>query len=107
MSHSYEELQSKTVAELRVIAKESEHDALRGYTTLHKEDLVKALCTALGVEAHTHHGVSGLDKAPIKAKIRELKVQRNEALEGRDYHRLKILRRRIHRLKRKIRAGTV
>ncbi len=49
MSHTFEELEVKTVAELREIAKETE----------------------------------------------------------RDYRQLKILRRRIHRLKRKIRAATV
>ncbi len=107
MSHTFEELEGKTVAELRAIAKETEHEAVRGYTSMQKADLVKALCTASGIEAHQHHEVQGLDKAPIKAKIRELKVERNEALQARDYRQLKILRRRIHRLKRKIRAATL
>ncbi len=107
MSHTFEELKSKTVADLRAIAKETEHDAVHGYTTMHKADLVKALCAALGIDAHEHHDVQGIDKAPLKARIRELKVERNQALEARDYKRLSIVRRRIHRLKRKIRAATV
>ncbi len=52
MEHTFEELHKKTVADLREIAAGIEHDALHGHTTMHKDPLLKALCTALGIEAH-------------------------------------------------------
>lgn len=107
MAYTFEELSKKTVAQLREIAKQTEHEALRGYSTMHKADLVAALCTALGVERHEHHEVVGIEKSKIKAQIRELKTQRNAALEAHDSKQLKQIRRRIKRLKRKIRRATI
>lgn len=107
MAHTYDELHGMTVAELKEIAKDIEHDALHGYTTMHKDHLVPALCQALGIEAHVHHEVVGIDKAAVKAKIRELKVQRNAAIEAHDHKQLKVIRRRIHHLKRKMHKATV
>lgn len=107
MAHTYEELHGMTVAELKEIAKDIEHDALHGYTTMHKDHLVPALCEALGIESHAHHEVVGIDKAAVKAKIRELKVQRGAAIEAHDHKQLKVLRRRIHHLKRKMHKATV
>jgi hypothetical protein len=74
---------------------------------MHKEQRVLALCEALGVDAHVHHEVVGVDKAAIKAQIRELKAKRDEALKAHDHAGLKAARRRIHRLKRKIRKSMV
>jgi hypothetical protein len=105
--HTYEELKKKTVAQLREIADKIEHEVLKGHKTMRKEQLVLALSEALGIDAHVHHEVVGLDKAAIKAQIRALKVQRDEALEAHDRARLKLVRRRIHRLKRKIRKAMV
>lgn len=107
MAYSYEELHGKTVAELREIAKDREHDALKGYTTMHKEELLPALCTALGIEDHPHHEVVGIDKKKVKARIKALKAEREAALEAGDTEALKRARRRIRRLKRKIRAAMV
>lgn len=107
MTHTYEELHSMTVAEMREVAKELESESLRGYSTMHKEDLLKVLCETLGIEAHVHHEVVGLDKAKVKAAIRELKLQRQAALDAGDHKELKKVRRQIHRLKRKIRQATV
>ena len=72
MAHTYEELKKKTVAELRDIAKETEHDAVKGYSQLNKEHLLDALCKALNIDQHQQHEVVGLDKADIKKKIRIL-----------------------------------
>lgn len=105
--HTYEELRGKTVAQMRDLAKGIEHDAVRGYSTMHKEELLSALCEALGVEAHEHHEVVGLDKGRIKARIRALKKERDAAIEAHDSEQLKAVRRKIHRLKRKIRGATV
>jgi hypothetical protein len=107
MSHSYEELHAMTVAQLRQIAEGVEHEALAGYSTMHKEDLVTALCTALGIEAHVHHEVVGIDKAAVKRRIRELKEMRAQALETGNKSELKQVRRKIHRLKRSIRKATI
>ena len=74
---------------------------------MNKEHLLPALCTALGIEAHAHHEVVGIDKAGVKAKIRELKGVRDSALGSGDATAAKRARRRIHRLKRRIRRATV
>jgi len=106
MSYTYEELRHKTLAELRDIAKDMQHDAVQGYTQLNKEHLVAALAKALGLQ-HTHHDVVGIDKSSIKARIRQLKTQRAAALEAHDNAQLKVVRRTIHRLKRQIHKATV
>ena len=106
MDYTFEQLKHKTVAELREIAKGNEHEALQGYTQLNKEHLLVALSNALGIQ-HEHHDVVGVDKAAIKARIREVKKKRDEALSAHDRAQLKIARRTIHRLKRRINKATV
>lgn len=107
MEHTYESLSHSTVAQLREIAKEIDHPAVKGYSQMRKEDILKAICEALGVATHAHHEVVGLDKAAIKGMIKSLKAERAAALEAKDAPLLKRIRRRIRRLKRKIRAATV
>ena len=106
MAYTYEELRHKTLADLRDIAKDMEHDAVQGYTQMNKEHLVGALAKALGIQ-HTHHDVVGIDKSSIKARIRELKTQRTAAVQAHDHAQLKVVRRTIHRLKRRIHKATV
>ena len=107
MAHSFEELSKMTVANLREIAKaQGDVEALHGHTTMHKQELVLALCKALGLEAHAHHEVTGIDKPALKKKIRDLKVERGQALEAHDAVRLKRIRREIHRLKHRLRSAT-
>src|SRR6266852_4354347 len=106
MAFTYHELKGKTIQELRDIAKDVKHDAVQGFSQMHKEHLLPALCRALGVDLHEHHEVKGIDKAGIKAAMRELKGERDAALESRDSERLKIARRKLHRLNRQIRAHT-
>jgi hypothetical protein len=107
MAYTYHELAAKTVAELRDIAKGIEHDAVRGYTQMNKERLLPAICSALGVEMHEQHQAVGINKAELKARMRDLKRQRAKALETHDSGQLKSIRRHIHRLNRQIRAHTV
>jgi hypothetical protein len=107
MAHTYEELHKMTVAQLRDLAEGVEHDAVQGYTTMHKEQLLPALCEAFGIEAHEHHEVVGIDKGAGKVQIRELKKERDAALEAHDSKQLKTVRRKIRGLKRKIRKATV
>jgi hypothetical protein len=106
MAFTYEELKHKTVAELREIAKEIEHEAVQGYTQLNKEHLLVAISKALGLK-HEHHDVVGVDKASIKARMRELKTKREAALAAHDHAQLKVVRRTLHRLKRRIHKATV
>ena len=103
---TYEQLKHKTVAELREMAKGIEHEAVQGYTQMNKEHLLVALSKALGIQ-HEHHEVVGVDKSSIKARIRELKTQREAALAAHDHGQLKVVRRSIHRLKRRIHKATV
>lgn len=106
MAYTFEELKHKTVADLREIAKGSDHEAVQGYTQMNKEHLLVALSKALGIQ-HEHHSVVGVDKGSIKARIRELKTQRAAAIEAHDRAQLKAVRRTIHRLKRQIHKATV
>jgi hypothetical protein len=73
---------------------------------LNKPHLIGALAKALGIQ-HEHHEVVGVDKAGIKARIRQLKTQRESALAAHDHAQLKVVRRTIHRLKRRIHKATV
>lgn len=107
MSHSFEELKKKTVAQLREIAAEIEHEAVKGYTQLNKEHLLKAICTALHIDMHQHHHVEGIDKRTIKEKIKALKQNRDQYVEAHDHKQLRIVRSKIHRLKRKLHKATV
>lgn len=107
MAHSYEELKKRTVAELREIAAGIEHEAVKGHTQMHKTELLAALCKALGIDMLEHHHVEGIDKAAVRAQIRQLKKTRDEALATHDPSRLKQARRELHRLKRQVRRAMV
>ena len=104
MAYTYHELKAKTIQELRDIAKDVQHDAVQGYSQMNKDHLLPALCKALSIDAHEHHGVAGIDKPAIKAKMHELRQQRASALQNRDHDTLKSVRRQLHRLNRQIRA---
>jgi len=106
MPYTIEELKHKTLADLRDIAKDIEHDAVQGYTQMNKPHLIAGLAKALGIQ-HEHHEVVGVDKSGIKARIRELKTQRAAAIAAHDHAQLKVVRRTIHRLKRRIHKATV
>jgi hypothetical protein len=75
---------------------------------MNKEHLLPAICHALGIDSHTHHQAeSGFDKVKVKARMRELRRQRDEAMEGGDWQRLHALRREWHTLNHRIRGHTV
>ena len=105
MTHTYEELKKKTVAELREIAKDAGHDTVQGYTQMNKEHLLPALCKALGIEAHEHHAAALARKATVKAQMRELRAARAKALAGGDDALLHSLRRQYHALNHSLRAS--
>jgi|SRR5690554_3579375 hypothetical protein len=108
MAYTYDELKGKTVAELREIAAGVQHEAVQGYTQLNKEQLLPALCKALGIDMHEHHQAVGIDKPAIKRKIRDLRKRRDEILASKtDRAGLLPVLRRIHDLKRQIRRALV
>jgi hypothetical protein len=104
MAHTYHDLKMKTVAELRDLAKDLKHDAVQGYSQMNKDRLLPALCRALNIDMREHHVAIGLDKVAVKAKMRELKRQRQDALDSHDHPSLKNIRRQLHALNRQIRA---
>ena len=102
-TYTMHDLKGKTIEELREIAKGVENqDAVQGYSQLNKQHLLPALAKALGIQ--DHHDVTGIDKLAIKAKMRELKKQRDAAESAHDGAKLKSIRRHIHSLNRQIRA---
>jgi hypothetical protein len=107
MAYTYHELKEKTVADLREIAKGIEHEAVKGATQMNKDHLLKAMCTAFGIDMHEHHHVEGIDKVAIKGKIRELKKKRDEILASKDTTQLHVVLRQIHALKRTMRRAMV
>jgi hypothetical protein len=105
MAYTLHELKEKTIQDLREIAKDVQNqDAVQGYSQMNKEHLLPALAKALGI--HEHHDVRGIDKASIKAKMRQLREQRAAAVTAHDPDKLKSVRRQLHRLNRQIRAHT-
>lgn len=107
MAQTYEELKKKNVADLRKIAKETDHEAVKGYTQMNKERLLEALCAALKIETHAHHEVVGINKKEIKSEIQALKSARDKALEEKNKTDHKTAIRKIHHLKRALRRATV
>lgn len=97
----WHELQKHKVNDLREMAKEHLPD-VQGVVGLKKDELVEMLADKLGIEK-PHKVVEGFDKTAVKARIRELKVARDEAMAaGRKGTRT---RREIHRLKRQLRKA--
>ena len=108
MEYTYEDLHGKTVAQLRDVAENlGDHPALHGFSTMHKEELLPVICQVLGIEAHVHHEVVGVDKKKIKAQIRQLKEERDAALAAGDRFAYKRALRAIHRRKGNLRRHTV
>jgi len=107
MTHSFTELKHMTVAQLRDIAKEIEDEAVKGFTQMNKDHLLEAICKSLHIEMHEHHEVVGINKKEIKRKIKNLKKDRDKALEAKDKEQLKNIRKEIKKLKHVLRKATV
>ncbi len=107
MEHTFVELKKKTVSELREIAAGIEHEAVKGFTQLNKEHLLKAICTALNIDMHEHHRAVAANKTRIKTKIKSLKKKRDEALSTRNAEEHKKIRHLIHVYKRELRKAVV
>ena len=107
MEYTYEQLHKMTVNQLRDIGHSLNHPELHGIATMHKDKLLPQLCNVLGIEAHAHHEVVGIDKTKVKQEIRALKKERESALQNKDHVSLKEVREKIHKLKRVLRKYTV
>lgn len=105
MPFTYDQLSAMNVNQLRDIAKGVEHEAVHGFSTMHKEKLLPALCVALGIEAHKHHMAVGINKSDLKQQIRKLKVERDAALASKNHPQYKKVLRDIHHLKNKLRQA--
>jgi hypothetical protein len=98
----WHELNKTRVKELREMMGEHLPD-VTGITAMKKEEIVELLAEKLGIEKPHKTVAKGTGKGAIKAKIGELKMLRQQALEAKDQAELKKQRRAIHRLKRKLR----
>ena len=107
MEHTFKELKHMKVDQLREIAAATGEDGIKGYTQLNKEHLLEAICKALNIDMHVHHEVVGIDKNKIKAKIKALKKERDEAIGAKDKDKLRKTRRKIRNLKKRLRQFTV
>lgn len=100
-TYTYEQLKGMTVAAIRDVAKTIQDNALEGYSTMHKEQLLPVLCKVLGI--HAHHAAHGARKTEIKMQIHKLQAQRDETAKGGDKKLLPGLRHQIHLLKHELR----
>ena len=107
MEHTFEELKKKNVSELREIAKEIKDEAIKGYTQLNKEHLLEAICKVLNIDMHVHHVVVGVNKSEIKAQIKVLKKERDQAIADKKLEAIQLMRRKIRKLKKALRRAMV
>lgn len=98
----FHELQKTRVSDLREMMKQHCPEVV-GVVGLKKEQLIDALAEKLGIEKPHKHVAMGLGKRKIKAEIRQLKVQRQAALQAKDAVELRKFRRQIHLRKRRLR----
>ncbi len=90
----FEDLSKKTVAQLRKIAEGMEHEALQDPAKMPKEELLAALCQALGIEAGESPEKTAQNKepaaqedaasksTPVSSKDKEPAIQESKAAEA-------------------------
>jgi len=96
----WHELAKMKITELREMAKEK--TSLSGVTGLHKDQLVEALAKELGIDK-PHKVAHGEEKTKLKAAIRALKAERDQAISSKNAETLRRTRVKIHRVKRQLR----
>ena len=104
--HDEKHLEKLTIIELREIAAEIPHE--KAIHDMKKEELVAFIKEARGIKDETpvkkkkHLGKSKIrmTKPELKAKIRELKVLRSQALESNEKEKSSRLRHQISQLKK-------
>ena len=102
--HDETHLEKLTIKELREIAAELPHE--KAILEMKKEEIIAFIKEAKGIKDETpikkkkHVGKIKMTKPELKAKIRELKGLRLQALEEKDSKKAIILRHHISRLKK-------
>ena len=102
--HDEKHLEKLTIKELRDIAAEIPHE--RAIHDMKKEELVAFIKEARGIKDEApvkrkkHVGKIKMTKPELKAKIRELKGLRLQALEAKESKKAVILRHHINQLKK-------
>jgi len=105
--HNEKNLKKLTVKELRVIAAEIPHE--RAIHDMKKEELVAFIKEARGIKDETpakkkkHVFKIKMTKPELKARIRELKALKGQALESNENKKVVVLRHQISQLKKKSR----
>jgi|WetSurMetagenome_2_1015567.scaffolds.fasta_scaffold06454_4 hypothetical protein len=107
MTYTHHELKEKTLAELKEIAAGIDDEAVKGYSQMNKEHLVKQLCAVLKIDIHDHHTAKIPEKTSFKAQIKALKQERDKLAGTQDRKRLGEIREQIGRLKHKLRKAAV
>jgi hypothetical protein len=109
--HDERHLDKLTVKELREIAAEIPHE--KAIHDMKKEELVAFIKEAKGIKDESpirkkkHIGKIKMTKPEIKAKIREMKTLKLQALEAKENEKASQLRRKISQFKKKIRRLAV
>jgi hypothetical protein len=102
--HDEKHLEKLTIKELREIAAEIPHE--KAIHEMKKEEMVSFIKEARGIKDETplkkkkHIGRIKMTKAELKAKIRELKALRLQALESKENEKSSRLRHQISQLKK-------
>lgn len=105
--HDEKHLEKLTIKELRDIAAEIPHE--KAVHDMKKEELVAFIREARGIKDETpvrkkkHIGKIKMTKPELKAKIRELKALRLQALDSKESKKVSWLRHQINQLKKKSR----
>jgi len=105
--HDEKHLEKLTIKELREIAEEIPHE--RAIHDMKKEELVAFIKEARGIKDEKpikkkkHIGKIKMTKPELKAKIRELKALRLQALESKENEKASRLRHQISQFKKKSR----
>jgi hypothetical protein len=104
-------LEKLTIKELREIAAEIPHE--RAVHDMKKEELIAFIKEARGIKDETplkqkrHIGKIKMTKSELKAKIRELKLLKLQALESNENKKALRMRHQISKLKKKSRRLAV
>ncbi len=94
-------LEKMTAKELREYALEL--GGIVGVHSMNKEELLAAIKEGLGITDDSGSKLFAKEIAKVKAEIKQLKAQRDQARQGGDKKQVEIYRRRISRLKKKTR----
>jgi hypothetical protein len=100
----FKDLEKMTVTKLREEA--AKFEDVKGVSGMKKDQLIDILCQKLDVH-RPEKKVVGVDKTMLKARMRALKVKREQAVAEHDHQLVKDIRARIKVYKRSIRRHMV